>query len=97
MQNITHHKLNKALITDSLFIKSSKVDYIPTVLDKKLAFKYKKYLSKLLKKIEKFDEKILRITKIESVIIQYMDDVIYNSNDWELIEYKKECINKKVA
>ena len=47
--------------------------------------------------IEKVDEKILRITKIERVIIQYMDDVIYNSNDWELIEYQKECRNKQVA
>ena len=97
IQNITHHKLNKALIKNSFFIKSSKVDDIPIVLDKELAFKYKKYLSKLLKKIEKVDEKILSITKIESVVIQYMDDVIYNSTDWELIEFQKECINKKVA
>ena len=97
MQNITHHKLNKALITDSLFIKSSKVDDIPIVLDKELAFKYEKYLSKLLKKIEKVDEKILSITRIESVVIQYMDDVIYNSTDWELIEYIKNSIDKKVA
>ena len=97
MQNITHHKLNKALIKNSFFIKSSKVDDIPIVLDKELAFKYEKYLSKLLKKIEKVDEKILSITRIESVVIQYMDDVIYNSTDWELIEFQKECINKKVA
>lgn len=89
MQNITHHKLNKALIKNSFFIKSSKVDDIPIVLDKELAFKYEKYLSKLLKKIEKVDEKILSITRIESVVIQYMDDVIYNSTDWELIEFQK--------
>ena len=89
IQNITHHKLNKALIKNSFFIKSSKVDDIPIVLDKELAFKYKKYLSKLLKKIEKVDEKILSITRIESVVIQYMDDVIYNSTDWELIEFQK--------
>ncbi len=97
MQNITHHKLNKALIKNSFFIKSSKVDDIPIVLDKELAFKYEKYLSKLLKKIEKVDEEILKITKIESVIIQYMDDVIYNSTDWELIEFQKNSIDKKVA
>ena len=97
MQNITHHKLNKALIKNSFFIKSSKVDDIPIVLDKELAFKYEKYLSKLLKKIEKVDEKILSITRIESVVIQYMDDVIYNSTDWELIEFQKESIDKKVA
>ena len=89
MQNITHHKLNKALIKNSFFIKSSKIDDIPIVLDKELAFKYEKYLSKLLKKIEKVDEKILSITRIESVVIQYMDDVIYNSTDWELIEFQK--------
>ena len=97
MQNITHHKLNKALIKNSFFIKSSKLDDIPIVLDKELAFKYEKYLSKLLKKIEKVDEKILSITRIESVVIQYMDDVIYNSTDWELIEFQKESIDKKVA
>ena len=97
MQNITHHKLNKALIKNSFFIKSSKLDDIPIVLDKELAFKYEKYLSKLLKKIEKVDEKILSITRIESVVIQYMYDVIYNSTDWELIEFQKESIDKKVA
>ena len=46
---------------------------------------------------EKVDEKILSITRIESVVIQYMDDVIYNSTDWELIEFQKESIDKKVA
>ena len=50
-----------------------------------------------MKKIEKVDEEILKITKIESVIIQYMDDVIYNSTDWELIEFQKNSIDKKVA
>ncbi len=97
MQNITHHKLNKTLIKNSFFIKNSKLDDIPIILDKELAFKYEKYLSKLLKKIEKVDEEILKITKIESVIIQYMDDVIYNSTDWELIEFQKNSIDKKVA
>lgn len=97
MQNITHHKLNKTLIKNSFFIKNSKLDDIPIILDKELAFKYEKYLSKLLKKIEKVDEEILKITKIESVIIQYMDDVIYNSTDWELIEFQKDSIDKKVA
>ena len=97
IQNISHKKLNKTLIKNSLFVKSPKKDDIPIVLDRKLALEYKKYISKLFKKIEKVDEKILRITKIERLVIQYMDDVIYDSDDWELIEYQKEATNKKVA
>ena len=57
-------KLKKSrFIKNSFFIKNSKLDDIPIILDKELAFKYEKYLSKLLKKIEKVDEEILKITK----------------------------------
>ena len=49
-------------------------------------------LNKLLNHIEN-NNKPINLTKIERLIIWCREELIYDSDDWELIEY----INEKIA
>lgn len=91
MSNIDITKLKKNLIIDS-FSTKDKQFYNGIYLDEELSSKYLQWLDRLLKHIENNNRKVIKITKIERLILKYYEDTIYDSDDWELIEYKNEKI-----
>jgi hypothetical protein len=93
MSNTDLSKLNKNLILDNFFVKKDSFYEESIYLDEILSNRYDKWLTKLLNHIENNNKTIINLTKIERLIIQYREEVIYDSDDWELIEY----INKKIA
>lgn len=93
MSNIDITKLKKNLIIDSLNTKDKYFYNEKIYLDEELTNKYLKWLNRLLKHIENNNKKVIKITKIERLLLKYYEDVIYDSDDWELIEYKNEKIS----
>ncbi|WP_148625823.1 replication endonuclease [Aliarcobacter cryaerophilus] len=93
ISNTDISKLNKNLILDNFFVKKDSFYEESVYLDEILTNRYDKWLNKLLNHIEKDNNTIINLTKIERLIIQHREEVIYDSDDWELIEY----INEKIA
>ena len=92
MSNTDLSKLNKNLILDNFFVKKDSFYEESIYLDDILANRYDKWLNKLLNHIEN-NNKPINLTKIERLIIWCREELIYDSDDWELIEY----INEKTA
>ncbi len=93
MSNTDISKLKKNLMIENFFVKKDSFYEESVYLDDILANRYDKWLKKLLNHIENDNKSIINLTKIERLIIQYREEVIYDSDDWELIEY----INEKIA
>lgn len=95
ISNTDISKLNKNLILDNFFVKKDSFYEESVYLDEILTNRYDKWLTKLLNHIEKDNNTIINLTKIERLIIQHREEVIYDSDEWELIEYIN--INEKIA
>ena len=95
MSNIDISKLKKDLMIENFFVKKDSFYEESVYLDEILTNRYDKWLTKLLNHIEKDNNTIINLTKIERLIIQHREEVIYDSDDWELIEYIN--INEKIA
>lgn len=97
MSNTTIKSLKKMkinLMLDNFLVKKESICADEIYLDDKLADKYKKWLESLLSYLENINTSI-KVSKIERLIINYLDNTIYDSDDWELIDYSNE--NKKIA
>lgn len=102
ISNVSIKNLNniKQIAMIDNFITKDKNPYNdPIYLDNKTANKYFKWLKQLLKHLKKMNistdkYKNIKITKIERLVIEYHKNIIYDSDDWELIEVNE---NKKVA
>ena len=92
MSNIDISKLKKDLMVENFFVKKDNFYKESIYLDDILANRYDKWLNKLLNYIEN-NNKPINLTKIERLIIWCREELIYDSDDWELIEY----INEKTA
>ena len=92
MSNIDISKLKKNLMIENFFVKKDSFYEESIYLDDVLANRYDKWLNKLLNHIEN-NNKPINLTKIERLIIWCREELIYDSDDWELIEY----INEKTA
>ena len=92
MSNIDISKLKKDLMIENFFVKKDNFYKESIYLDDILANRYDKWLNKLLNHIEN-NNKPINLTKIERLIIWCREELIYDSDDWELIEY----INEKTA
>ncbi|MGJ0344656.1 replication endonuclease [Aliarcobacter cryaerophilus] len=92
MSNIDISKLKKDLMIENFFVKKDNFYKESIYLDDILANRYDKWLNKLLNYIEN-NNKPINLTKIERLIIWCREELIYDSDDWELIEY----INEKTA
>lgn len=92
MSNIDISKLKKDLMIENFFVKKDNFYEESIYLDDILANRYDKWLNKLLNHIEN-NNKPINLTKIERLIIWCREELIYDSDDWELIEY----INEKTA
>ncbi|WP_165786098.1 replication endonuclease [Aliarcobacter cryaerophilus] len=92
MSNIDISKLKKDLMVENFFVKKDNFYKESIYLDDILANRYDKWLNKLLNHIEN-NNKPINLTKIERLIIWCREELIYDSDDWELIEY----INEKTA
>ena len=92
MSNIDISKLKKDLMIQNFFVKQDNFYKESIYLDDILANRYDKWLNKLLNHIEN-NNKPINLTKIERLIIWCREELIYDSDDWELIEY----INEKTA
>ena len=92
MSNIDISKLKKDLMVENFFVKKDNLYKESIYLDDVLANRYDKWLNKLLNHIEN-NNKPINLTKIERLIIWCREELIYDSDDWELIEY----INEKTA
>ena len=88
-------KLKKDLMIENFFVKKDSFYEESVYLDEILTNRYDKWLTKLLNHIEKDNNTIINLTKIERLIIQHREEVIYDSDEWELIEYIN--INEKIA
>lgn len=95
MSNIDISKLKKDLMIENFFVKKDSFYEESVYLDEILTNRYDKWLTKLLNHIEKDNNTIINLTKIERLIIQHREEVIYDSDEWELIEYIN--INEKIA
>jgi hypothetical protein len=89
MSNTDISKIKKDLIIDNFFVKKDNFYKESIYLDDILANRYDKWLNKLLNYIEN-NNKPINLTKIERLIIWCREELIYDSDDWELIEYKNE-------
>lgn len=92
ISNTDISKLKKDLMVENFFVKKDNFYEESIYLDDILANRYNKWLNKLLNHIEN-DNKPINLTKIERLIIWCREELIYDSDDWELIEY----INEKTA
>ena len=89
MSNTDISKLKKDLMIENFFVKKDNSYQESIYLDDILANRYDKWLNKLLNHIEN-NNKPIQITKIERLIIEHREKVLYDSDDWELIEYLNE-------